>query len=159
MSHVPALKRAYKQWSSTKGKSVQRWMDMMADDIKWYSLAAGAKGMEFTQTCSCKKDVERYFEGLAAEWVMLHYTPELFVEQGNQVVVKSRCGYRSTRTGKKVQTAKADFFTFRRGKVVEFHEFYDTKTVLEATQPDAGASGRGATAARSRRSTPARPRR
>ncbi len=33
-------------------------------------------------------------------------------------------------TGRAVDTAKADFWTFRDGKVVEFHELYDTAALL-----------------------------
>ncbi|MGH9659288.1 MAG: hypothetical protein ACRD96_12145 [Bryobacteraceae bacterium] len=35
-------------------------------------------------------------------------------------------------TGKSFDTAKADFFTFREGKIVEFFEYYATARILDA---------------------------
>jgi ketosteroid isomerase-like protein len=51
------------------------------------------------------------------------------------VAVQGSTAWRHRRTGKSVDTAKADFFAFRGGKIVEFFEYYDTARVLAATQP------------------------
>jgi hypothetical protein len=40
--NVTKLKDAYRQWHETKGGSVKVWLDMMVDDVKVRSLAAGA---------------------------------------------------------------------------------------------------------------------
>lgn len=130
--NVEKLKSAYAFWNDNLGASNQQWMDLMDDGIVFRSLAGGTPGMEFTLDCHGKTDLARYFAGLAADWEMLHYTPEEFISQGDRVVVRSRCAWRNRKTGKTVETPKADFFRFSNGKVVEFFEFYDTHRCVAA---------------------------
>ena len=51
--NVTILKAAYRLWNDTKGGSVDHWLDNMSDDVKFRSLAEGAKTIEFTRTSSC----------------------------------------------------------------------------------------------------------
>jgi hypothetical protein len=46
--NVGRLKSVYRQWHESKGASVKAWLDIMADDVRCYSLAAGAPSTEFT---------------------------------------------------------------------------------------------------------------
>ena len=130
--NVAKLKGAYRQWHESKGSSVNAWLDLMIDDVKCYSLAAGAPGAEFTAIVKSKKDFERYFRGLLADWEMLHYSTSHFVAEGESVAVRGSTAWRNRKTGRAVDTPKADFWTFRDGKVVEFHEFYDTAALIAA---------------------------
>lgn len=131
--NVEKLKKAYAFWNDNLGSSNEQWMDLMDDHIIFRSLAGGAPGMEFTLDCEGKADLRRYFAGLAADWEMLHYTPEEFISDGNRVVVLSKCGWRNRKSGKTVETPKADFFWFKNGKVVDFFEFYDTYRCIAAS--------------------------
>jgi ketosteroid isomerase-like protein len=116
--NVAKLKHAYRQWHESKGGSVKAWLDLMADDVRCFSLAAGAPSAEFTAPISSKKDFERYFKGLLADWEMIHYTTDTFVAEGDRVAVLGSTAWRNRKTGRSVDTAKADFWTFRDGKVV-----------------------------------------
>ncbi len=71
--NVAKLKNAYGQWHDSKGGSVKAWLDFMADDVRVYSLAAGAPEAEFTAAVTSKKDFGRYFDGLLADWEMINY--------------------------------------------------------------------------------------
>ena len=133
--NVARLKSVYRQWHESKGASVQAWLDIMADDVRCYSLAAGAPSAEFTAPISSKKDFERYFKGLLDGWEMIHYTTDEFVAEGDRVAVLGSTAWRNRMTGRAVDTAKADFWTFRDGKVVEFHELYDTAALLAGARP------------------------
>ena len=73
--NVGRLKSVYRQWHESKGASVKAWLDIMADDVRCYSLAAGAPSAEFTAPISSKKDFERYFKGLLDDWEMIHHRP------------------------------------------------------------------------------------
>jgi len=130
--HIEKLRAAYKSWNDTRGDSMQKWFDLMDDSITFRSLAGGAAGMEFTRDCHGKEDLLRYFNGLANDWEMLHYTPSEFIADGDRVVVLSTCGWKSKKTGKSVDTPKCDIFRFRNGKIVDFFEFYDTHRCLAA---------------------------
>ena len=134
--NVKKLKEAYAFWNSTLGGSNQKWMDLMDSAVRFRSLAGGAPGMEFTLDCNSKIDLERYFAGLAADWEMIHYTPEEYIAEGDRVVVLSRCAWRNRKTGKTIETPKADIFRFSEGKVIDFFEFYDTARAIAGAQPD-----------------------
>ncbi len=132
MDHVAKLRDAYRQWHETRGKSVQTWLDLMAPDIVFGSLADGAPGVEFTCTHRGKEEAKRYFEGLGSEWEIVEYEPAEFIAEGDRVAMRGRCVARCKRTEKIVDMPKADFFRFRDGKIVEFFEFYDTAKILAA---------------------------
>jgi ketosteroid isomerase-like protein len=130
--NVTKLKKAYAFWNDNLGKSNQQWMDLMDDNVVFRSLAGGAQGMEFTLDCSGKNELQRYFAGLAEDWEMIHYTPDEFIADGDRVVVLAHTAWKSRKTGKSVETPKADIFRFKNGKVVDFYEFYDTYRCIAA---------------------------
>ena len=65
-----------------------------------------------------KKDFERYFQGLLADWEMIHYKTDHFIVEGDNIAVRGSTTWRNRKTGKVCDTPKADFWTFRDGKVV-----------------------------------------
>ena len=133
--NVAVLKDAYRQWHETKGQSVKVWLDLVADDVKIRSLAAGGPAAPFTQKGSSKKEFEQYFNGLLAEWSMVNYKTTQFVAQGDWVAMLGSTAWTNRKTGREVDTPKADFFKFRDGKIVEFYELYDTAALVAAAQP------------------------
>jgi uncharacterized protein len=108
----------------------------MTDDIQFRSLAGGAPKMEFTRTSTCKEEVKDYFSQLTSEWEMIHYTVDEYIAQRDRVVALGRCAFRNKRTGKVVDTPKADFHRFRNGKMCEFFEFYDTAQIIAKATAD-----------------------
>ena len=135
-THVSLLKEAYKKWHETKAGSVEHWLELMTDDIQFHSLGSGAPKMEFTRTSTCKEEVKDYFSQLTSEWEMIHYTIDEYIAQGDRVVALGRCGFRNKRTGKVLETPKADFHRFRNGKMCEFFEFYDTAQLIAKATSD-----------------------
>jgi ketosteroid isomerase-like protein len=132
--NVAKLKQAYAEWDRTKGRSVDVWLQLFAEDVRFRSLAGGAPGLEFTRESRSRQELKRYFEGLGQEWEMVHYTPEEFTAQDDRVVMRGSTAWRHRKTGNVFDTPKADFFTFRDGQVVDFFEFYDTAQVIAATR-------------------------
>jgi uncharacterized protein len=131
---VNLLKEAYKKWHESKAGSGEHWLSIMTDDIQFRSLAAGAPKMEFTRPCTCKEEVKGYLTQLIRDWEMIHYTIDEYIAQGDRVVALGSCAYRNKRTGKVLDTPKADFHKFRNGKICEFFEFYDTaQAIAQAT--------------------------
>jgi uncharacterized protein len=133
--NLAKLKDAYRQWHETKGGSVKVWLDLVADDVKVRSLAAGAPAAPFTGAIDSKQQFQRYFDGLLADWEMINYKTGLFIAEGERVAMLGSTAWRHRKTGREVDTPKADFWTFRDGKVVEFHELYDTAALVAASQP------------------------
>jgi uncharacterized protein len=46
--------------------------------------------------------------------------------------VRGSTAWRNRKTGRDLDTPKADFWVFRDGKVVDFQEFYDTAALMTA---------------------------
>ncbi len=135
-SNVTVLKEAYRQWHDTKGGSVDHRLTQMTDHVKFRSLSEVKKPMEFTCTSSCKSDVQRYFAGLTEDWQMNYYRMDEYIAQGDRVVALGSCSFKHKKTGKILETPKADFHKFRDGKICEFFELYDTAQALGvATAP------------------------
>jgi uncharacterized protein len=130
-SNVAALKEAYRQWHDSKAGSVDHWLALMTDDVKFRSLAEGAKAMKFTRTSSCKNDVKRYFTGLTGDWEMIYYRIDEYIAQDDRVVALGSCSFKRRKTGQILETPKADFHKFRDGRICEFFEFYDTAQAVK----------------------------
>ena len=126
------IRAAYQAWNDSKGQSMQHWLDLMSPSVRFRSLAGGAPGLEFTQDCRCSGDVERYFGALPQDWTMEHYTVDELFASGDRVVMLGHMSWTNKRTGRKVDTPKADFLRMQDGKVVEFFEFYDTAKAIAA---------------------------
>jgi uncharacterized protein len=129
-TQIELLKEAYKKWHESKAGSVDHWLALMTDDVNFRSLAGGAAPMEFTRTSTCKQDVERYFADLTSQWKMREYVIDEYIAQGERVVALGKCSFENKRTGKILETPKADFHRFRDGKICEFFEFYDTAQAI-----------------------------
>jgi ketosteroid isomerase-like protein len=133
--NVAKLQDAYRQWHESKGKSVQAWVDLVADNVRLRSLADGRPGVDFTREVRSKDEFMRYFTGLLGDWEMIHYTTDVFLVDGDRVVMRGSTAWKNRKTGRVVETRKADFVTFHEGKIVEFDEFYDTAAMMAALQP------------------------
>lgn len=131
-ANVQVLREGYALWNGSKATSAQYWMGLISDDVHWRSLGAGAAGAEFTEECSSKGEVQRYFERMGEQWKLLNYSADEFVAQGDRVVMLGSCEWEHRQTGKKVHSPKVDVLRFRDGKIVEFMEYYDTAAVAEA---------------------------
>ena len=134
-NNVAILKKAYQYWDDNREQAFENWMNLMSEDVKFESIADGAKGMEFTRSCNCKNDVLGYFQELAAEWEMIHYTVNEYIAQGDRIVALGTCGWRHRKTGKEVDTPKADIIRMKDSKIVDFYEFYDTAKAIAGSQP------------------------
>ena len=130
--HLAALKHAYERWDKSKGTSVDEWMALLGDDIKFNSIAAGAAHVAYMTTYDRKQALRSYFDGLARHWSMIHFTMDEFITQGDVVVVRGSCAWQNKRTGKVCSTPKIDYWRFKDGKVVEYFEYYDTAGVHAA---------------------------
>ncbi len=133
-STLDALKHAYHEWNRTSGGSADVWLDLLADNVAFGSLADGAEEMKFTENRRSKEEVIGYFKGLAADWEMQHYHVENYIVDGDQVVARGDCHFVHRQTRCELKTPKADFLRFKDGKVVEFFEFYDTASAFKAAR-------------------------
>jgi ketosteroid isomerase-like protein len=131
-ANVTTLKDAYRRWHETRGGSVDQWMTICAENIKFASLAQGAPKVEYLTAYNSRNEMRKYFEGLLRDWEMIEYRADHFIAQGDRVVMVGHCSWRAKATGKVVSTPKCDVWRFEGGKAVEFYEFFDTAQVVSA---------------------------
>jgi len=131
-ANVAVLKDAYRRWHDSRGGSVDHWMSICDENIKFGSLAQGATGVEYLTAYNARDELKKYFNGLLRDWEMIEYRPDEFVAQGDRVVMIGHCSWRARASGKVVTTPKADVWRFANGKAVEFYEFFDTAQVVAA---------------------------
>src|SRR5712675_1582100 len=84
-ANVATLQYAYRRWHESRGGSVDHWMTICDDNINFGSLAQAPPEMAFAATYSNRQALRGYFDGLLADWEMLHYTVDEFVAQGDTV--------------------------------------------------------------------------
>jgi uncharacterized protein len=130
--NVAILKESYARWHDRKGDSVDHWMGIIDDNIRFGSLGQGAPQVAFARAYSNREALRGYFGGLLADWEMVHFTVHEFVAQGDAVFMRGTTAWRNKKTGKSFETPKVDFWRFRDGKAVEFYEYYDTAGAIAA---------------------------
>ncbi len=126
------LRERYQAWHDTRGGSVDRWMEIMDDNVCFGSLAEGADGADFTARCVGSEQLKGYFEGLLGDWEMIHFTVDHYIGDGDRIVAVGSTEWKNRKTGKTVDTPKADVWRFENGRAVEFYEFYDTAKIVAA---------------------------
>ncbi len=131
-ANVEILKAAYRQWHDSRGGSVAQIMEVCDPDISWGSVPRGAAPLTFAKECCSRDEMRSYFDGLLADWSMVHYTIDEYIAQGDTVVARGSCAWTNKKTGKIAETPKVDFWRFRNGKAVEFYEYFDTAGVAAA---------------------------
>jgi ketosteroid isomerase-like protein len=131
-NNVAVLQEAYRLWRESLGGSVDHWMAICDENIRFGSLAQGAPRVAYMTEYKARAALAGYFEGLRRDWEMIEFKADHFVAQGDRVVMLGNCSWRSRRTGKVVTTPKADSWRFANGKAVEFYEFFDTAQVHAA---------------------------
>jgi ketosteroid isomerase-like protein len=130
--NVDILKQAYGLWHDSKGRSVDHWMSICADQLDFGSLAQTVKSVPYMTVYESKNTLGEYFAGLARDWEMIEYSIEHYVAQGDRVVALGRCSWRARRSGVVVWTPIANSLRFAGGKIIEFYEYFDTAQVRDA---------------------------
>jgi ketosteroid isomerase-like protein len=80
--------------------------------------------------------VRRYFVLLAKEVEIQRYVPREFIAQGDRVVVIAGIQIAHKSLKRSESFDKIDVFKMRDGRLVEFHEYYDTAKAMAMYQPE-----------------------
>lgn len=95
----------------------------------------GREGAEFTDRCTCREQVRDYLAGLTGQWQMVSAEITDYIADGDQVMALGRHIWTNRATGKTVDTAKCDVWTFRIVRAITISEFYDSYAVIEGSKP------------------------
>jgi ketosteroid isomerase-like protein len=135
---VKTLKKLYARWNESKGGSTaaRAFVDILAPNVIWGSLGAGARPIDFTRTRKSREEVGQYFRELGAAYQMNYYHVEEYIAAGAFVLVLAEISFTNKKAGRDFVSPKADLWRFAHGKATEFYEYYDTaKAVAAAAEP------------------------
>ncbi len=126
------LREAYRLWHETKGKSVDHWLSICADEIEFGSIGQSVKETPYMTIYDDKKRLGEYFAGIARDWEMVEFRIEHYVAQADRIVALGRCSWRARKTGKVVWTPIATSIRMVKGKMIEYYEYFDTAQMRDA---------------------------
>ena len=131
-SPAARLRQAYDAWSESKGTDY-RWLDLLADNVEMRSVLTPELPDDFAApTRRGRAAAMEYVQTLGRDWEMLHFTPERFIDGGNDVVMVGRCAWRNRATGRIVDTPKVDVWHFESGRAASFLEMFDSLAFMRA---------------------------
>lgn len=103
---------------------------MIDDDIDWI-IYGPVQVFPFAGARRGKAAVLETLAGIAADYALERYHPEVIVVEGERAAVLSNVAFVQRSTGRTLSFRNANFLRFRAGRLVEFREFADTFDVVE----------------------------
>jgi ketosteroid isomerase-like protein len=133
VDNTALLREAYALWHDSKGGSIDHWLALVSENISFGSVAGGATtALPFSTYYDNRAALSDYFELLLRDWEMIYFNAQEFIAQGEAVVMRGSTAWRNRKTGKIFVTPKLDFWRFRKGKAIEFFEYFDTAGAVQA---------------------------
>ena len=108
-------------------------MKLLSDDIE-FRCNAPISVLPFAGERKGREAVLEYFAALEKDWTMESYDVQEVIAQGDRVVALSNICFRNNKTGKLLESRKADVIRVREGQVVAFEEFFDSAASDQASQ-------------------------
>ena len=130
--NVAALEHAYARWSETKGGSADEVLALFDEQVEMRSVLTDEMPSELAGSHILKEQAAQYFAALARDWEMLYWDVNQIIGDGDDVVVISRCAWRSRTTGAEVDTPKVDIWHFEGGRATRFTELFDSLAFARA---------------------------
>ena len=126
------LRDAYGLWSESGGARSDQWIELLADGIEMRSVLTPDLPDDLAATRRTLSGALEYFQTVARDWEMIHFTVDRFVDGGDDVVMVGRCAWRNRATARIVDTPKVDVWHFENGKAVSFLEMFDSLGFVRA---------------------------
>jgi len=128
---VVLLADAYRRWSESKGKDIDCWQEIAAEEFKFGSLSAGAAHLA-NLNGGGREALRAFFENIYRYWNLVSFRADEFIVANGSIVLRGRVVWQNRRTGKVFSSAKMDYWHFHDGKAVEFFEVCDTAGIQAA---------------------------
>ena len=136
------LSDAYALWAESQGMRSEQWIALLSDSIEMRSVLTPDLPDDLAANRRTLAGALEYFQTVARDWEMIHFTVDRFVDGGDDVVMVGRCAWRNRATSRVVDTPKVDIWHFEGGKAVRFLEMFDSLAFVRAI-PFGDAMGLG----------------
>jgi len=126
------VRDAYALWSESKGMRSDQWMELLADSIEMRTVLTPDLPDDLAANRRTLSGALEYFQTVARDWEMIHYTVDRVIDGGDDVVMVGSCAWRNRATARIVDTPKVDVWRFENGKAVSFLEMFDSLGFVRA---------------------------
>lgn len=103
----------------------------MSDDVAWF-LPGPKDIVPISGQRRGRAEVGAFFATLAETQEPEEFEPTELIAQGEMVVALGHYRWRVKATGRRFESDFAHVFTIKNGKVVKFHEYFDTYAGVQA---------------------------
>ena len=129
--NVRVVEQAY---SNFKSGDIAALLDLMADDVEWELPAV--TDVPFAGRRQGRAAVGEFFAAVGASQDVRAFEPREYIAQNDKVVSLGRYDWHVKGTGRDFGSEFVHVFTIRDGKIVDFHEYFDTATAAAAYRRD-----------------------
>jgi ketosteroid isomerase-like protein len=110
--------------------NAQRVADIIDDEIDWV-IYGPVEVFPFEGSRKGKPAVLAVLAGIANEYKLERYQPEILIAENDRAAVLSDVTFEQRASGRKLRFRLVNFLRFRNGRLIEFREFADTFDVVE----------------------------
>ncbi len=103
---------------------------LLSEDVEWQHPRP--RDIPWGGKRSGREAVAGFFQAVGSHVEVDQFVPQHWVVSGNQVIVFGTERMKARETKRAYEVDWVHVFGLRRGKVVEFHEYTDTATIVEA---------------------------
>ena len=131
-SNLDRLKAAYAAWNDSKGASRDTWGAMMADQFQLRHVDEKSPGLGFAKDRVSRDEALSYLTAIFDEWEMVHYTPEIYVGEGDKIAMFGKCAFRfkAKPDAGPAEMRMACLWRFEGDKAVSLVEIFDSAVAM-----------------------------
>ena len=127
MSNTEIARKCYEYFGRGDITSL---LNLYSDDIRW--TTPKIENAVFSGSRQGKDALVEFFEQLDKAEEFSRFEPKEFIAQGDKVVVLGEFTATVKDTGNTYSADWVHVTTFKEGKIIEFHEFFDTADANQA---------------------------
>ena len=103
---------------------------LIHDDINWI-IYGPVQVFPFTGPRHGKQAVLDALTGIAKDFALERYVPQIVIVQGDRAAVLSNAAFKQRSTNRTVSLRLADFIRLSEGKIIELSELFDSFDAVE----------------------------
>jgi ketosteroid isomerase-like protein len=111
-------------------RDFDRVAELIHDDVDWV-IYGPVQVFPFAGHRHGKAAVLAALGGIAQEYLLERYEPQVMIVEGDRAAVMSDVAFKQRSTGRTVSMHLANFLRFRDGRLIEFREFANTFDLVE----------------------------
>ncbi len=131
MSEQQNVRTLVEAYSCFKRGDIEGVLNVLTDDVEWITPGL-PELMPVAGKRRGRKEVAQFFFTLDKQENVELFEPQEYIAQGDKVIALIKYRGRVRATGKTVESDLVHLFTFSKGLVKRFQEYYDTAATLHA---------------------------